>query len=138
MAQLNAYLHFNGDCRDAMTFYKDIFGGELALMTVGDSQMASQMPPEAKNNIVHSTLTGDGIMLMGSDMMEPGEAVTGNRVTLCLVCKSADEIKNLYEKLSAGGKVKHPLKEEFFGTFGDFTDKFGINWMLQFGMGQQK
>src|SRR5438874_698776 len=97
MAQLNAYLHFNGNCREAMTFYKDVLGGELSLKTVGESPMADQMPKEAVNNIMHSVLKTEGIMFMASDMLEPTEVITGNRVTLCLVCKNAEEIKALFE-----------------------------------------
>jgi PhnB protein len=132
MAQLNPYLHFNGNCREAMTFYKACLGGELSMQTVGESPMAAQMPKEAHKNVLHSALVKDGLVLMGSDMMEPGGVVKGNDMTLCLVCKSKEEIETFFSKLSAGGKVTHPLKEEFFGTFGDLTDKFGFNWMFQF------
>ena len=133
MAQLNPYLHFKGNCGEAMKFYHDSLGGKLTLQTIGESPMAAQMPKEIHNNVLHSTLEKDGFLLMASDMMEPGDAVYGNTVTLCLVCNSKEEIQSLYSKLSAGGKVGHPLKEEFFGTFGDLTDKYGLNWMFQFG-----
>ena len=63
MAQLNAYLHFSGDCREAMNFYKACLGGELNLMVVGDSPMAAQMPPGAKNNIMHALLKSGSISI---------------------------------------------------------------------------
>ena len=132
MATLNPYLHFKGNCRDAMMFYRDSLGAKLDMQTIGESPMAADMPKEAHNNVLHSTLEKDGFVLMASDMTEPETAVQGNTVTLCLVCSSKEEIESLYAKLSAGGKVGHPLKAEFFGTFGDLTDKFGFNWMLQF------
>ena len=132
MAQLIPYLHFKGNCREAMTFYKDSLGATLDMQTIGESPMAADMPKEAHNNVLHSTLKKDGFELMASDMTEPEAGVQGNTVTLCLVCGSKQEIETLYSKLSAGGKVGHPLKEEFFGTFGDLTDKFGFDWMLQF------
>src|SRR5258706_9698414 len=133
MAQLNPYLHFDGNCNEAMTFYKDALGGKLTLQTVGESQMAAGMPKEAHNQILHSVLEKDGFVLMASDMLETDHVVRGNAYTLCLVCNSKQEIETLFSKLSAGGKVGHPLKEEFFGTFGDCTDRYGVDWMFQFG-----
>jgi PhnB protein len=133
MAKLNPYLHFNGNCQEAMKFYKGCLGAELKMQTVGESPMAGQMPKEAHKNVLHAVLEKDGFLLMASDMMEPGATVQGNTVTLCVVCNSKQEIESLFSKLSAGGKVGHLLKEEFFGTFGDLTDKFGFNWMFQFG-----
>jgi PhnB protein len=131
MAQLNPYLHFNGNCAEAMKFYHACLGGDLTVLTVGDSQMAATTPKEALNNVMHSTLIKDGFTLMASDMMESDQGVQGNTVTLCMVCNSKQEIESLFSSLSAGGKVGHPLKEEFFGTFGDLTDKYGFNWMFQ-------
>jgi PhnB protein len=102
------------------------------MRTVGESPMAASMPAQVHNNVLHSTLESDGFLLMASDMMESGAAVKGNTMTLCLVCKSKEEIESAYSKLAAGGTVGHPLKEEFFGTFGDLQDKYGMSWMLQF------
>jgi PhnB protein len=133
MAQLVAYLTFNGDTKKAMAFYRNIFGGELTMQTVGQSPMGNDMPPEMKKRIMHSDLSSGKVRIMAADMMGKGKLKQGNNVFLCLVCESKDEIKALFSKLSSGGKVIHPLKEEFFGTYGDLTDKFGTNWMLQFG-----
>jgi PhnB protein len=69
---------------------------------------------------------------MGSDMVGPEGAKNGNTLSLTLVCSSKEEIETFFSKLSAGGKVAHPLKEEFFGTYGDLTDKYGINWMFNY------
>jgi len=134
MTQLISYLNFNGNCREAMTFYKECVDGELELMVVGDSPMADKVPEEAKQNIMHSTLSKDGmVLLMASDMMGSKQA-NGNAITLCLNCSSEEEIYLLFSKLSAGSQVSHPVKREFWGAlFGSFTDKFGMNWMLNFG-----
>jgi PhnB protein len=130
MAQLNAYLHFGGECREAMTFYKSCLGGELELMAVGDSPMAAQMPPAAKNNIMHALLKSGAISIMASDWMAPGTMTKGNNISLSLSCSSNKEADALYAKLSAGGTAAHPLKDEFFGYYGDLKDKFSVNWML--------
>ncbi len=92
--------------------------------------MAAQMPAEAQNHVMHSTLTAPNITLMASDMMDPAALDTGNRVSLCLIW-SQEEIRGLFDKLAMGGLVGQPLKDEFFGTFGTLTDKYGINWMFQ-------
>lgn len=133
MAQLGPYLNFDGNCREAMEFYKSCLGGELTFMTVEGSPMASQVPENYKNQIMHSSLQAEGITLMASDTLGFHELKLGNNVSLCLVGNSEDEVKTLFSKLSEGGKVSAPLKEEFFGWFGMFTDKFGIQWMVQFG-----
>ena len=130
MAQVNAYLHFQDNCRQAMTFYKKCLGGELTLMTVGDSPMAAQVPPEAKNHIMHSQLKNGSIVLMASDNMGSGSITKGNQFSLTIECSSNKEADSFYSKLSAGGKSTHPMKDEFFGYYGDLTDKFGINWMI--------
>lgn len=139
MAQLNPYLLFEDSCRAAMEFYKSCLGGDLVLNTIGDSPMGAQVPPEMKNRIMHSMLKNEHITLMASDKMKPNQEVKdGNRVTLCMVCDSQDEMERLFTALAEGGNIMMPLKEEFFGWFGMFTDKFGIDWMFQFGMGPKK
>ena len=131
MTQLNAYLRFNGNCREAMTFYQSCLGGELTIQTVGESPVAGQMPPEIHNNVLHSVLAKDGFELLASDMTGPEGVVKGNTITLCIIESSKAELEPIFAKLSAGGTVITPLIEEFFGTFGDIADKFGIGWMFQ-------
>lgn len=131
MSQLTPYVHFDGTCRDAMTFYQNCLGGELALMSVGESPMAAQMPPEMHGRTLHALLRSDGFALMASDMLGPDGVVRGNDVALCLGCSSKEEAQTVFDQLAAGGQVGHPLKEEFFGLFGDLTDQFGVRWMVQ-------
>lgn len=132
MTQINAYLNFNGYCREAMTFYQDCLGGELVMQKISESPMAAQMPSEMGPKILHSTLTRDGIILMASDMM--GNAIVkGNSIGLCLNCSSPEEINTFFNNLSKEGKVIEPLHQSFWGaTFGVITDKFGVNWMFNY------
>lgn len=130
MTQINAYLNFNGKCREAMTFYHQCLGGELIMQKVSESPMAAQMPSEMSANILHSMLTRDGIVLMGSDMIGTS-LVSGNAISLCLNCTDDEEINEFFNKLSTGGNVKMPLHQTFWGaTYGELTDKFGMNWMF--------
>lgn len=134
MSQLNPYLNYQGNCREAMTFYKDCIGGELTMQTVGESPMAAQMAADTHDKIMHSHLVKDGTpFLMASDLFMPGEFTPGNNISLSYNCSSEEEAKDVFSKLSAGGQVTHPLQVEFWGgLFGTLTDKFGIQWMVHF------
>lgn len=138
MATLNPYLFFNGNCREAMEFYQSNLGGKLDIMTVGESPMAENFPKERHDEIFHCMLATDKIVLMASDWMAEGKAQDGTHVSLVLNCESKDEAESLYSKLSEGGKVTMPLKDEFFGTLGAFTDKFGINWMVEYSKDENR
>ncbi len=133
MTQINAYLTFGGNCREAMTFYKECLGGDLTMQAVGETPAASEMPPEAKDSIMHATLQKDSLVLMASDKMSPMELKQGNTITLSLNCSSEEEIKTFFSNLSSDGQVTMPLADQFWGaTFGMLTDKFGMNWMLNY------
>jgi PhnB protein len=131
MKDITPYLTFNGNCRQAMTFYKDILGGDLELMDFASSPM--EVPDEAKNYIMHAILTSNGVTLMASDTM-PNQAVTnGNSVSLSINCQSVDEINHLFNSLSDGGEITMPLEDTFWGArFGMLTDKFGTCWMFNY------
>ena len=133
MTQINSYLTFNGNCREAMTFYKECLGGELVLQTIGESPIQDKIPKQMKKSILHSTLTKGTLVLMGSDMVADNGLIKGNSVSLMLNCSSEDEIKNCYNNLSKGGKATHPLENTFWGAlFGDLEDKFGNHWLLHY------
>jgi PhnB protein len=133
MTQIHSYLTFNGNCREAMTFYQECLGGELMLQPIDGSPLADQMPSKMKACILHSTLMTEGFTLMGSDMTPEAGLVKGNAVSLMLNCSSEEEIKITFAKLSEGGTVRHVLETTFWGAlFGDLTDKFGNNWLLNF------
>lgn len=131
MAQLTPYLFFKGNCKEAMTFYKDCLGGALDIKTVGESPGAAHMPPENQNSVMHAALTTDSMVLMASDLMDSGPRVVGNAISLTISGVSVEQLKMYFAKLSEGGKVTKELKEEFFGTYGDLVDKYGIRWMFQ-------
>ena len=133
MTQLNPYLNFNGQCRDALTFYQECFDGNLELQKVAESPMAAKMPSEKGPLILHGALSKDGhTLLMGSDMI--GNALhAGNSIMLCVNCSSDQEINAIFNRLSAGGQVKTPLHQSFWGaTYGELRDKFGMDWMLNY------
>jgi PhnB protein len=133
MAQIDSYLTFSGNCREAMTFYKECLGGKLVFQTVGDAPLSEKMPKKMKDCILQATLKKGALILMSSDMVPESGLVKGNSVSLFLNCNSVEEIKTFYKKLSKGGKADHPLEETFWGAlFGDLTDKFGNHWLLNY------
>ena len=139
MTQINAYINFSGNCREAMTFYKECLGGELTLQTVGGSPIEAQCPAGMKDQIMHASLTKGALLLMGSDMAGPGGLSKGNNIALSVNCSSEEEINTFFSKLSEGGKIIDPLKLQFWGAmFGVLTDKFGIRWMFNYDKNQKQ
>jgi PhnB protein len=131
--KIRAYLTFNGNCREAMHFYKDCIGGELTLQTIGDSPLADKMPDQVKEYILHATLIKDGLVLMGSDMVGDKGLNKGNNVSMVLDCDNEADTRNYYEKLAAGGEATHPLEVSFWGAlFGNLEDRYGNHWLLNF------
>lgn len=138
MKSINGYLTFDGDCKEAFTFYQGILGGELNFQTIGESPMAQHMPPSMKDSILHATLVQDGHpILMGSDMVHQSGLIKGNASSMVLQFNSEEVVKVAYQNLSEGGVAKHPLEVTFWGAlFGDLTDKYGHNWILNYEKSQ--
>lgn len=138
MTQINAYVGFNGRCREAMTFYKECLGGELTLQSVAETPAAAQCPEGMQHQIMHSALTKGPLLLMGSDMVGPDGFNVGNNIALSLNCSSEEEINTFFSKLAEGGKIIDELKTQFWGgIFGVLTDKFGIRWMFNYEKNQK-
>lgn len=133
MALLNPYLSFEGNCKEAMNFYKDALGGDLVINLVGSMpEMAAQMPAELKDHVLHSVLTNGGLILMGTDMSS-SQRIEGTTVHISVSCESDAEVDDIYNKLSAGGKeVETPKDMPWGGRFAAFDDKFGKHWMLNY------
>ncbi|RAJ86007.1 PhnB protein [Chitinophaga dinghuensis] len=131
MSVLNAYLTFNGNCAEAMNFYKDIIGGELQVMSVKDSPMKDQVPEAFHNQVMHAYLQKGDLKLMASDAMNGDPVTTGSNVSLALGSDDVNEADQIFNGLSAGGKITMPMGETFFAKrFGMLTDKYGLNWMI--------
>ena len=132
MKTLNVYLFFNGNCEEAMNYYKKCLGGEIvSVMSFGESNMP--IPEEAKNRIMHAELKADNIYIMASDGTPDKQVTIGDNYSLSINCTSEEEQENVFNKLVSGGKVTMPLQDTFWGAkFGMLTDKFGINWILNF------
>ncbi|HYZ84133.1 MAG TPA: VOC family protein [Bryobacteraceae bacterium] len=133
MKQLVTYLNFDGTCHEAMKFYAKNFGAELQVHTFGEMPPDFPCPEDAKNRVMHASLTKDGVTLMASDA-PPGMPIQmGNNVWVNVVCESMDEIKRLFAAFSEGGEVVMDLQDQFWGAhFGMLRDKFGTQWMFNY------
>ncbi len=129
-SNLNPYLSFRDNAREAMEFYQTVFGGKLEMQTFKEFH-ASQDPNE-DNKIMHAMLTADnGIVFMASDTPNNMEYRTGTNISMSLSGDNAAELTAYYEKLSAGGTIAMPLEKAPWGdTFGMVTDKFGVPWLV--------
>ncbi len=138
MNTVNVYLIFNGNCAEAFNYYKSVFGGDFAYIgTFGEMppQEGKKMSEQDKKRIMHVTLpVSKDTCLMGSDSTaESGDVVFGNNFSVSVNASDKMEADRLFAQLSAGGAVIMPMNNTFWGAyFGMCTDKFGINWMVNF------
>ena len=128
--KLNPYIGFKDNARQAMEFYKSVFGGELRLSTFKEYHASSD--PSEDNLIMHAELdSGTGIVFMASDTPKRMEYHSGASITMSLTGEDDAQLTDYFNKLSAGGKVSQPLEKAPWGDkFGMFTDKFGISWFV--------
>lgn len=138
MVTINPYLTFNGNCEAAFTFYKSVFGGEFPYIgrykDMPPSEGCDPLSAEEGEKIMHVSLPISAeTILMGSDSSDAfGHAtIVGNNFSISINATTAEEADRLFNGLSAGGTVTMPMEKTFWGAyFGMFTDKFGINWMV--------
>ncbi len=137
MITIHPYLNFNGNCFEAFTFYKTIFGGEFSY--VGRfSEMPSEegytLPEEMKNMIMHMSLPiNENISLMGSDVHESfgQNAQPGSNMELMIALSDKEETERVWKALSQGATIIMDLHAAFWGDYyGNLIDKFGIRWSI--------
>jgi len=123
--KLYPYLFFRGQAREAMEFYQGAFGGELYMQSRAEAGMKDDHP----DWLIHCRLEGGAAGLMASDTEQA--SVEAKKIELSLMGDDERRLREIFEKLSAGGSVDSPLKKEFWGdTFGKLTDRYGVNWMV--------
>ncbi|MFE3289373.1 VOC family protein [Rhodococcus sp. NPDC059234] len=134
-SRLNPYISFTDNAREAMEFYRGVFGGTLTLSTFGEFGDAEA--PGA-DNIMHGMLeTPAGFTLMGADTPPGMEHNPGTNIAVSLSGDDADELRGYWAKLVDGGAIAVPLEKQMWGDeFGMCTDKFGIGWMVDIGAPQ--
>jgi PhnB protein len=137
MKAVNPYLNFNGNSEEAFNFYKSVFGGEfLTVMRFKDTAEAQKLSADDGEKIMHIALPlGKNNVLMATDVLGSigQKLVMGNNFYICIEAESEDEGRQLFEKLSEGGKAHHAFEKQFWGAWhGNLSDKFGVKWMVNF------
>jgi PhnB protein len=138
MAQINPYIHFNGNAEQAFTFYQSVFGGEFAKIARYKDISSPEFPiaENDENRIMHIALPiGKSTVLMASDVLAiMGQVMEAdNRYTVAIGAESKEEADKLFNGLSKDGKVEMPISYAPWGNyFGMFADKFGVQWMVDF------
>ncbi|HEY8890665.1 MAG TPA: VOC family protein [Clostridium sp.] len=139
---IDVYINFNGNCREAVEFYAQVFETEKPqIMTFGDTPPNPQflLPEEAKKLVMHALLNISGSNVMFSDVFPGSPFVVGNNISLVIGSKNMDEIKSLFNKLKEGGVIVMDLQETFFSKcYGSLTDKFGIGWQFSYDNGEME
>jgi len=130
------YVFFSGTCHQAMTRYREVLGGQLDVMTVGDMPEGAEPPPgpPSPDLVIHAALTmEDGGLLMASD--DPtGDASGMKGASVSLIVDTPEVASRVFDGLAEGGEVTMPLGQTFFSPcFGMCTDRVGTNWMINVG-----
>ena len=137
MINCTPFLLFDGNCAEAMTFYKNCLGGELTLTELGETPMKAQHPIEKHSRIINAQLKSGTIDISATDWMASPilEPIHGNTFAMYIVGGTYDELKIVFDKLAEGAdKDKRTfieLNNMPFGTFGQFTDKYGVSWIFK-------
>ena len=132
--QVEAYLTFGGNCEQALQFYEKALGGKITDIHhyAGSPMDNGQLPADYKNKVMHATFEAGSTRFMASDSMpgQPAPAYSGFSMSVNIP-KDAARGKQVFEALSAGGKVTMPYSKQFWcAQFGMLVDKFGVPWMV--------
>lgn len=135
MLRCTPFLLFDGNCAEAMTFYHRCLGGELALTRLGDTPMKAQFPPEMHDRTINAYLKSGAIEFSAADWMaSPAfNPVQGNTYALFVIGNTYAELKQIFDALRDGENNQRlqELHEMPFGLYGQFYDKFGVQWIFK-------
>jgi PhnB protein len=124
---LNPYLYFKGQAREAMEFYKSVFGGELSITSYADAGM--EVEEGQKDWVMHIELSGGDARLFASDTGQASDKTA--KIELALGGEDETRLREIFGKLSDGGEIRRPLQKEAWGDiFGALTDKYHVEWMV--------
>lgn len=131
--QLNPYLQFEDQAREAITFYREVFGGELTMQTYAEGGMSAD--PANDERIMHAQLvTSHGLVLMASDVPDGVPYQPGSAISISLSGDDEPTLRGFYDGLANGGTVIEPLQQAPWGDhFGACVDRFGTSWMVNIG-----
>jgi PhnB protein len=129
------FILFDGNCAEAMKFYHSCLGGELTLTRLGDTPMKSQFPAEKHQRIINANLKSGALEFSATDWMAAPEYLPtqGDTFSIFVIGDAYGELKGVFDRLSVGAQVSRfqSLHEMPFGTYGQFTDRYGVRWIFK-------
>ena len=135
MLRSTPFLLFDGNCAEAMSFYHECLGGNLALTKLGDTPMKAMLPAEKHDRIINAQLTSGAIEISATDWMASPrlEPVLGNMSAIFVTGTDNEELKTIFDKLAAGADPTHfqALHAMPFGLYGQFYDRYGVQWIFR-------
>jgi PhnB protein len=134
MINLTPFLLFDGNCAEAMRFYQSCLGGELSLVKIGDTPMKAQVPAEQQHKVANAHLKSGTIEFTATDWLHPTRTPkTGNTVCMYVNGGSYSELRDIFDKLSAGADkaLLDDLRDMPFGSYGHLADKYGVHWFFR-------
>ena len=134
MLRCTPFLLFDGNCAEAMTFYHRCLGGELTLTKLGETPMKDAFPPEKHDRIINARLTSGELDISATDWMaSPAlEPLQGNTYAIYVRGEGYEELKAVFDKLAEGAEQSRyqDLHDMPFGTYGQFYDQYGVQWIF--------
>lgn len=134
MINLTPFLLFDGNCAEAMAFYKFCLHGELTITKIADTPMKNQLPPEQHHKVAHAHLKSVGIEFSATDWLHPTRTPKqGNTVAIYVIGGKYEELRTIFENLTTGADkaLLDDLREMPFGTYGHLADKYGVHWFFR-------
>ncbi|MFI5240616.1 MAG: VOC family protein [Candidatus Saccharimonadia bacterium] len=135
MLKVSPFLLFDGNCAEAMTFYHECLGGELSLSKLADTPMKDMFSPEKHERLINAYLKSGNIEISATDWMASPdfEPVQGNTSAIFVLGASFADLKPVFDKLKDGENNTRlqELHEMPFGIYGQFYDKFGVQWIFK-------
>jgi PhnB protein len=134
MLKTTPFLLFDGNCAEAMTFYHKCLGGEFSLTRLADTPMKDMFPQEKHDRIINARLKNSEVEISAADWMASPEfnPILGNMSAIFITCQIYDELKVVFDKLAEGADKKRfqELHDMPFGIYGQFYDKYGVQWIF--------
>ncbi|MEU5262308.1 VOC family protein [Amycolatopsis sp. NPDC021455] len=134
MAELTPFLLFDGNCAEAMQFYRQCLGGELTVVRVADTPMKEQLPPEQHGKVTYAHLSSGNVSFSATDWLHPTRVPKpGNTVAMYFTGRGYEELRPVFDKLAAGADpdLLDELRDVPFGIYGHLADKFGVHWFFR-------
>ncbi|NEV94617.1 VOC family protein [Psychroflexus sp. YR1-1] len=127
---IQAYLSFEGNCKDAFHFYQSIFGGRIINRQTYQDQI-QDLPEHYRDKLQHAELVGDGFHIMGNDASPDANLTSGTKIQMSIDLDDKDKGKDIFDALVKDGKLLAAYQKTSWGEYyGRLTDKYGVHWMI--------